>query len=289
MSERPARTGEHRKGLLYVVVATALFSTSPVLIRWAAPVSPYVITWLRLVLAAATVVTLSLVSGQRIRLRREDTPRFLVFGGITAVHFLCYIASLSFTTIANSLTLTYTAPIFVTLFSAWFLGERIARWKYAGIAVAVAGVAILAGFEPRFDRAMWIGDGLALGSAVAFGFYSIAGRSQRKRYPLFTYAAATYGAAALWLTPVALPIAGVGWGWRQALSVLALGIFPLGIGHTLYNAALRKTHATYVNLVATQEVTGGVLLGWLLLAEAPPWNAAVGAAVTLLGVGLVLL
>lgn len=289
MSAKPAHADEHRKGLLYVVAGTALFSTSPVLIRWAAPVSPYVITWLRLALAALTVVALSLASGQRIRLRRGDMPRFLVFGGITAVHFLCYIASLSFTTIAHSLTLTYTAPIFVALFSAWFLGERVARWKYIGIVIAVAGVAILAGFEPRFDRAMWIGDGLALGSAVAFGFYSIAGRSQRERYPLFTYAAATYGVAALWLTPVALPLAGAGWGWRQALSVLALGIFPLGIGHTLYNAALRKTHATYVNLVATQEVTGGVLLGWLLLAEALSWNAGVGAAVTLLGVALVLL
>lgn len=289
MSRSSAQAEEHRRGILYVVIGTALFSTSPVLIRWAAPVSPYVITWLRLALAAATVAVLAVGSGQAIRLRRRDIPRFLLFGGITAVHFLCYIASLSFTTIAHSLTLTYTAPIFVALFSAWFLGERIARWKYIGIALAVAGVAILGGFEARFDRAMWIGDGLALGSAVAFGFYSIAGRSQRERYPLFTYAAATYGAAALWLTPVALPLAGAGWGWRQALSVLALGVFPLGIGHTLYNAALRKTHATYVNLVATQEVTGGVLLGWLLLAETPSWNAGVGAAVTLLGVALVLL
>ena len=174
MSTSTAKPKEHRTGIAYVIVATALFSTSPVLIRWAAPVSPYVITWLRLVLAAATVAVLSLVSGQPIRLRREDAPRFLLFGGITAVHFFCYIASLSFTTIAHSLTLTYTAPIFVALFSAWFLGERVARWKYVGIAVAVAGVAILGGFEPRFDRAMWIGDGLALGSAVAFGFYSIA-------------------------------------------------------------------------------------------------------------------
>lgn len=280
---------ERRKGLLYVALGTLMFSTSPVFIRWAAPLSPYVITWARLAIATATVAVLAFASRQQVRLNRGDIPRFLLFGGITAAHFFCYIASLSYTTIAHSLTLTYTAPIFVTLFSALFLRESIARWKYVGVAIAVAGVAILAGFEPHLTRAMLLGDALALGSAVAFGFYSVAGRSQRDRYPLFTYALATYGAAALWLTPVAAPLAAVGWGQRQALSVLALGVFPLGLGHTLYNAALRKTHATYVNLIATQEVTGGILLGWLFLAEAPTWNAALGAAITLLGIALVLI
>jgi drug/metabolite transporter (DMT)-like permease len=283
--ERAAR----RMGILYVSLATLLFSTTPVLIRWAAPLPPYVITWVRLAVATLTVGVLAIRSGQGVHLGLKDLPRFALFGGITAVHFLCYIASLSYTTIAHSLTLTYTAPIFVTLFSAWFLRERIPRWKYVGVLVAVLGVGILAGFEPRFDRNMLIGDALALGSAVAFGFYSIAGRSQRERYPLFTYALATYGMGALWLTPVSAPLAGSGWGWQQAVAVLALGIFPLGFGHTLYNAALRKVHATYVNLVATQEVTGGILLGWLLLGEAPTLNAGMGAIVTLLGVAMVLI
>jgi drug/metabolite transporter (DMT)-like permease len=63
----------------------------------------------------------------------------------------------------------------------------------------------------------------------------------------------------------------------------------LGIGHTLYNAALRRLHPTIVNLVATQEVTGGVILALLLLGEAPSLNAIVGAAITLIGIAVVLL
>ena len=279
---------ESRKWLLYVALATLMFSTSAVFIRWTAPVSPYVITWGRLVVATLTVAALALFSRQPIRLGRADIPRFLLFGGIAAAHFVCYIASLSYTTIAHALTLAYTAPVFITLFSALLLREPIPRWKYAGILVAVVGVAILAGFEPRFDRKMLIGDALALGAALAYGFYSIAGRSQRDRYPLLTYSLAVYIAGALWMTPVALPVMSEGWGWRQVLALVALGIFPLGLGHTLYNAALRRTHATYVNLVASQEVTGGILLGWLLLGERLTWNAGVGAAVTLLGIALVL-
>jgi drug/metabolite transporter (DMT)-like permease len=78
------------------------------------------------------------------------------------------------------------------------------------------------------------------------------------------------------------------WGWQQIASVVALGILPLALGHTLYNAALRRVHATYVNIIASQEVTGGVLLAFLVFGQIPSANALVGAAVTLLGIAFVL-
>lgn len=71
--------------------------------------------------------------------------------------------------------------------------------------------------------------------------------------------------------------------------MVALGIFPLGLGHTLYNASIRKVHATYANLIATQEVTGGVLLGILLLHEIPPVTTIIGVVVALVGIMSVLI
>ena len=70
---------------------------------------------------------------------------------------------------------------------------------------------------------------------------------------------------------------------------MALGALPLGLGHTLYNAALRRVSATVVNLVATQEVTGGIVLGMLLLHEMPTVASLIGALVTLVGIVLVVL
>jgi drug/metabolite transporter (DMT)-like permease len=95
--------------------------------------------------------------------------------------------------------------------------------------------------------------------------------------------------AALWLLPFALwSFTPGGYTLPALASVAALGLLPLALGHTLYNAALRRTRATLVNLVATQEVTGGVLLGVLLLAEIPGPLVIAGAAVTLLGIVIVL-
>jgi drug/metabolite transporter (DMT)-like permease len=286
----PPENRPDRRGLFYVGLAVLFFSTSPVLIRWADTISSYEIAAWRLLIAAVALRAAMAVKGEKWTIPRQEWRRFLLYGLITGFHFLFYIASLTYTTIAHSLAIVYTAPIFVTLFSAIFLQEPIPRRKWGGIVLAVVGVAILAGFQPRFTARMLLGDVLALGSAIMFGLYSVAGRSQRHQYSLFTYAATIYGLAALWAAiPAALNFSAHGYNLRVVLSLLGLGLLPLGLGHTLYNAALRRTHATYVNVIATQEVTGGILLGVLFLGEIPGVNEIVGAAVTLTGILLVVL
>lgn len=285
-----APPAEERRGLYLVGVAVLFFSTSPIFARWAAvSLSAFEITAGRMLSAGLLVLGVALARHETLPPRR-DWPRFAGFGLIAALHFGCYIASLDYTTIAHSLAITYTAPIFVALFSAWLLGEGLARRKWLGTVVAVVGIAIMAGFEPAFTPRMAFGDLLALGSAITFGLYSVAGRSQRHRYSLFAYAGSVYAWAGLWLLPLAiLNFSPGGYTALAVGSVLALGLLPLGLGHTLYNAALRRTPATLVNLIATQEVTGGILLGILFLGEIPTPTTVVGVVVTLVGIFLVII
>lgn len=279
-----------RSGLLLVVLAVLFFSTSPVLVRWAAAsLSSYEIAAGRLLLAGVIVLGAAALRGATW----GDLARWPVFaaiGLVAAIHFGAYIGSLSFTTIAHSLALVYTAPIFAALLSWWLLGESLRPRQWLGIVIAVVGVAIMAGFTPDFDRTMLIGDALALVSAVTFAIYSIAGRRQRHHVSLLVYAGAVYLAGGLWLLPAAaLNFSAGGYTLPALLSVAALAVIPLGLGHTLYNAALRRMRATSVNLLATQEVTGGVLLGIFLLGEIPSAVTVAGIAVTLLGIIFVML
>lgn len=298
---------EERRGLLYAALAVGLLSTSPVLTLWADPLDPFVKTGLRMSVAAIALWSAVGVGwlrggagraaeaapGLAPRSRQATALRFAAYGLIAALHFLFYIASLSYTSPAQSLTLVYTAPVFVALFAAAFLHEPIRRRQWAGMLVAIAGVALLANpFAPYPGHPNWLlGDALALGSAVMFGFYSVAGRYERARYPLLRYAGGVYTAAALWLLPAmaltwpragGAPVSTGAW-----LAVAALGIFPLALGHTLYNAGLRLVHAASVNVIAAQEVTGGVLLSWLLLGIAPTPTELIGGAFTLAGMWLV--
>jgi len=282
---------QSKSGFIYVCIGTFFFSTSAIFVRWSQPFNSIEIAFWRLAAATLLVELLGIITRQRLVLQRQQVPRFLFYGLVTALHFVFYIASLSFTTIAHTLAITYTSPIFVTLFSALVLREPLPSRKYLGIGVTIVGIAIMAGFEPHYTacslqgQCMVLGDSLAILSALCFSIYSIAGRGERDRHPLFRYTTNVYGMAALWLLPVVpffafqhtYPLAAAG-------AVVALGIFPLGLGHTLYNASIRKVHATYANLIATQEITGGVLLGILLLHEIPSFTTIIGGVVTLMGI-----
>lgn len=296
MQTPTSTNGQSRRGLLYVCIAVLFFSTSPIFIRASYPFTSIEIAFWRLIIAALLVAILGLITHQHLLLKWHELPRFVFYGFITALHFFFYNASLNYTTIAHSLAITYTSPVFVTLFSTFFLREPLAIRKYGGILVAVIGIAIMAGFEPHYTacslngKCMILGDGLALLSAICYGIYSIAGRSERERHPLFRYTTNVYGLAALWLLPLTLYLSFQhSYSLIAIGSVIALGIFPLGLGHTLYNAAVRKIHATYANLIATQEVTVGVMLGAIFLHEIPSTTAIIGVIVTLVGIAGVLI
>ena len=239
---------------------------------------------------AMTVWLLGWSQGHKPGVPRADLGRFALWGLITALHFGLYNASLGWTTVAHSLALVYTSPIWVSLFNALLNHEPLPQSKWIGIAITVVGMAVLSGFEPAWTWRMLAGDAMAIGSAIAFGLYSATGRAQRARFSLWSYAGGVYGMAAMWLLPpMLLTFERPESPWLPLLSIAALGVFPLGIGHTLYNAALRRTHPTLVNIIATQEVTGGILLSWWLLGEAPTLNAVIGALIMLVGVMQVVL
>jgi drug/metabolite transporter (DMT)-like permease len=281
-------TREGRIGVIQAVAAAGFFSTGAILVRWAQDLTPVEVTSLRLLLGGLLVATAAWASGERVRLSGAEFPRLLPIGLIAAVHFLTFIASLYFTTVAHCLTLTYTAPLFIAALSRAFLRERLPRRALVGIIVGLAGVAVLAGFEPHLTRRMLTGDLLALAAGLAFALYSLFGRRERARIPLLTYASWVYLTAGAVTAPFAAGLLVRQLKPSALAAVFAMALFPSALGHTLYNAALRRLHPSIPNLIATQEVTGGILFAWLLLHEVPTWNALAGAAITLIGVGLVL-
>jgi drug/metabolite transporter (DMT)-like permease len=282
-------TREARIGVIQAAAAAGFFSTGAILVRWAQDLTPVEVTSLRLLLGGLLVAAAAGASGERVRLSGAEFRRLLPIGLIAAAHFLAFIASLSFTTVAHCLTLTYTAPLFIAALSRAFLRERLPRRALVGILVGLAGVAVLTGFESHLTRRMLRGDLLALAAGLTFALYSLCGRRERARLPLLTYAGWVYLTAGVATAPFALGVLGRPVNASAIAAVFAMALLPSALGHTLYNAALRRLHPSIPNLIATQEVTGGILLAWLLLQEVPTWNDLAGAAITLIGVGLVLL
>lgn len=270
-------------GLLEAVVATLCFASAAIFVRGAAGVPSADLAFFRMFLASLVMAGWALIRHEPLLPPRGRRSRFLAYGLATAGHFVFYIAALALTSVAHALVLVNLAPIFTAVFSAVLLDERPAAGQYPGMVVALSGVAVLTGFEPHLSGRMLLGDLFALVSGALYGLYSVIGRSERGRLPLPTYALATYSAAALWLWPLAhfptvLPAG------QARSAVLLLALVPTCLGHTLYNAALRKGKAAYINLIATQEATGGIILGALILHEVPSLVSLGGAAVATAGV-----
>src|SRR5258708_30621446 len=104
------------RGLAFVGLGVAFLSSSPILTRLAAPYSAFEITCGRMAVAAVCVLLLARITSQRLSYRLDEVGRLAGYGLITALHFLFYIWSLEYTTIAHALALVYPAPAFLTLF-----------------------------------------------------------------------------------------------------------------------------------------------------------------------------
>jgi drug/metabolite transporter (DMT)-like permease len=278
----------YKRGIFLAATGTLFFGTSPILTRLAEGIPSGEIAFFRMILGSLFVFIAARFTGVQLLLDKKDVPKFLVYGLITSLHILFYVGAVVYTTIAHSLSLIYTAPIFITIIAAVLLKEKIPSYKYIGIIIVILGIIILAGFEPVMTEKMIIGDLMAVISAICLALYSISGRRERSSYPLLKYVFWVYFISSLFLLPWSLPGFVIPYTAKQWISLLLLGLMPTALGHTLYNAGIRYIHPTYANLISTQEVTGGVILGCFILKEIPDKNSILGILIMFLGLYFVL-
>lgn len=217
--------------------------------------------------------------------RRDDRLRLALSGALLAAHFALWIASLERTTVASSVVLVTTSPLWVGLAAPFVLGERVSRHLYAGIGLAFVGAAVIGGGDLVLGEDALVGDLMALGGAIAAAAYFLIGRNVRPRVSLLVYVAWVYGIAALVLVCASLVTATpmTGFDPRTWMAMALLGLVPQILGHSSFNWALRRLSATFVAGAVLGEAVGSTLLAWAILGEAPPATAIVGGAMVLAG------
>jgi drug/metabolite transporter (DMT)-like permease len=271
----------HRPALgpyLILALGVAVVSTASILIRFAQAdgVPSIVIAAVRLGVAAL-ILTPLVAFNKRNEIRtlaRRDLMLMLASGAFLAIHFWSWIASLEFTSVASSVVLVTTNPLWVGLASIVLLRERLARGTLAGMLLTFAGcICIFAA-----DRGGAVttagpdpvrGNALALLGAIAASGYLLIGRVARRRVSLLTYIWVAYGAAAVLL----LLAVGVtrntltGYSLLGYAAMLGLAVGPQLLGHTAFNWGLKYLSATLVALSILGEPVGSAIFAWLLFDE----------------------
>lgn len=279
-----------------LALGVLIVSTAALLIRWAidAGAHPLSVAAGRLTLAAALIVPWAWLQRRNefLALRRTDWLVAALSGVLLAVHFATWIASLALTSVASSVALVTTNPVWVGLASWLILRERPGRKTVMGILLAALGTAFIllsdlqtAGSAPA-GREPMLGNALALLGAMSISGYLLVGRKLNLKLSLLAYIAIVYGAAAVAMNLIAwalghgiqtLPLAAL-------LPIVLLALGPQLAGHTLINASLRHLTPTFVALAILGEPVGSAVLAWVFLGEGVVPLQLAGFAVLLAGI-----
>lgn len=200
---------------------------------------------------------------------RDDLGWFFISGLLLSLHFAFWIASLKYTSVASSVVLVTTHPIFVGIGGWLFLKERLGVNLIFGIALSVLGSGLIGYGDMSLSKEAFMGDGLALLGAIAASGYLLVGRKMRKGQVLLSYIFPVYSTAGLILILFALIFQESFWGYSSStyLYLFLLALVPQLIGHTTFNWALKYLPASVIAITTLGEPIGSTLLAYFILGE----------------------
>jgi drug/metabolite transporter (DMT)-like permease len=289
--------------ILGLAIGVLASSTASIFIRFAQESAPsLVIAAYRL--GIATLILVSILSFRKdVSLREINTSSFqlgVAAGIFLAIHFATWISSLEYTTVASSVVLVSTSPLFVALVSPVLLKEPInPNLRYA-LALSLIGTLIIAVSDTCITADQFRcptvksllegeaikGDILAIGGALSGAGYMLIGRKVRGQLSLLPYITLVYGIAAIVLI-ILVALAGqqmIGFPPIVYLWFLLLAIFPQLVGHSSINWALRFLTAAFVSITLLGEPIGSSILALVIFQESPSWLMLVGAGLILSGI-----
>lgn len=272
-----AAVDRRRRGLLLVAAAAITWSTGGLVVRLLDDPDPW-----RTIFWRSLFAILFLIGFVVARERRRSAAVVLEVGRPGVLLGVCFaLASVSFvialglTSVANTLVILSTSPLFAALLGWIFLGDAIRARTWVAIAVTVAGVALMVSGSGA--TASWQGNLVALVIPIAFAVGTVVIR--KNQHLNLTPAMAlspllAMGAALFNLSSFTVDL--------RRLGLLAFfGCVQLGLGMALFSAGARWTTPAQATLVSLLETVLGPVWVWAALGEFPPPAALIGGTVVL--------
>jgi drug/metabolite transporter (DMT)-like permease len=263
------KASDHSRALVLLTLAALCWSLGGLLIKridW----PPLAVAGGRGIIAALFLIATN--RGLRFHFSRDQILGAVGYAACTVT----FCVATKLTTAANAILLQYTAPVWVALFGAWFLGERATRADWLTIVVVLGGMGLF--FSDSLERTHVLGNTIAVLSGVSFAGMTIALRKQKD-----TSASESIILGNLLAFLVGLPwilrapaLSAAGW-----TSLALLGLVQLGVSYWLYARAIK--HVTALEAVLIPVIEPILNPVWVLLAlhEKPAPLALVGGALVL--------
>ena len=284
-----------------MLISVLAVSSGAVLVRYAQQEAPSLMIAAWRLTIGTLVMAPSALLHHRQALRQmtlREWALVILSGILLALHFGTWISSLEYTTVSSSVVLVSMSPLLVALISTFILKEPLSRLAWAGMAIALAGSAVVAfggqwtgasaAGEPGIYPNRLLGNILAFSGAVFVAGYLAIGRKLRSQMALPPYALTVFGTAAVALMAAAL-LSGqkiTGYSPVTYLYFILLGLVPQTLGHAGFNWALKYLPAAFVSIALLGEPIGSSIFAMLLLGEPPALFEIIGGLLILAGIYL---
>ena len=282
-----------KRAFFYIIAAGILWGTSGIFVNFLVPKGYHS---LQLTAVRGVVSLLFFAIYSAIRDRRAfkvSSKELLFFMGIGIAQFgtaAFYFMSMTRTSISTAVVLMYTAPIYVTVFSAIFLGEKFSKPKIAALCMMIVGCALVSGLVGglKIDA---IGIIFGIISGISYASYNILTKITMMR-SYSPVSSNLYGAFFMMLISLAvckpaqiIPIT-VTEPVTLSFSLIALGVVTFVLPYLFFALGMRELPAATASALSTVEPLSACAFGILIFNEKPDLFSFAGIALILVAVFL---
>lgn len=278
-------------GYLLIVAASLIWGTMGIFgkLVFEYGVHPVTLTALRLLISSLTILPLMiLLRRESFKIQKGDLRQFLIFGIFAiALQRVAYFYAVDLTTATIAAILFYTYPVFVTIYAASVLKEKITFSTIFAAIITFLGVALVVKvYEAAWLSASFSGILFGMLSGVLFAFYFIIVKKMRNHYTNWTLMLYGDGIGAAALSPVIFSTFSEILIFPQQLWLLILTIawFPSLLAYFIYSYALKHVGSSKGSILSALEPLSAAIFSATILGENFEPLQIVGVALALTGV-----
>lgn len=260
------------KAIILLICTAILWSKGGFLIKF--------INWHPVAIAGGRSVIAALIMWAYVKKPKFTWSNIQIMGAVAyALTVILFVIANKLTTAANSILLQYTGPIYVALFSYWFLKEKITAIDWITILTVILGMTLF--FIEKLSPDGILGNFIAILAGIAFAGLALCLRKQKDGSPL----------ESLILGNILTGIIGLPFiidsgipSQQSIIALLVLGIFQLGLPYILYSKAIKHVSALDAVLIPVLEPILNPLWVFLLLGESIGMWPMIGGAIIIVAI-----
>lgn len=253
-------------------------------------ISPFILVFLRILLAFLTICIYLVATRTRIKLTKKKVGIFFVLGVLNVMlPFLLTAWAEQFITSSLAGIINSTYPLFSLLLAAIFLPEeKISLFRGMGILIGFGGMIILANpsFSGMGTNNYLPGVLVMLLAPISYAAALIFARISTRHLDATEQSLGQLGMALVTIG-IATGVFNPQWEWPSMpvvwAGILWLGIICTGVGTILWYSLLNSVGAMRTSLIAYASPIIAVLLGGFILSEEFTWNFVIGGLLVMIG------